>query len=164
MRRGREREFERFFGSTKDQVFRALLVVLRDRSVAEDAVAEAYTRAFARWDEVAEHPAPTAWVTRTALNYARSTRRSTARISESEVPELPVADEEPTDPELVRRILDLPERQREVVALRVVLCLDTATTAELLGVAPGTVTSHLFRALSRLQDGLSEIAPKEAWI
>jgi DNA-directed RNA polymerase specialized sigma24 family protein len=50
------------------------------------------------------------------------------------------------------------------VALRVVLGLDTQRTADLLGIAEGTVTSHLFRALTRLQEELSEIAPKEAWI
>ena len=64
----------------------------------------------------------------------------------------------------MRLLLGLPERQREVVALRVVMGFDTQETAEILGIAPGTVTSHLYRALSRLLDELSEIAPKEAWI
>ena len=163
MRRGRNREFEQFFRSTKDQVFRALIVVVRDRGAAEDAASEAYTRALARWDAVVGHPAPSAWVTRTALNYLRSGQRVAARASAGDVPEIPVTDDPPIDPELLRRLLALPERQREVVALRVVLGLDTQQTAAFLGIAEGTVTSHLFRALTRLQEELSEIAPKEAW-
>jgi RNA polymerase sigma-70 factor (ECF subfamily) len=63
----------------------------------------------------------------------------------------------------MRHLLALPERQREVVALRIVLGLDTRQTARLLGIAEGTVTSHLFRALARLQEELSTIAPREAW-
>jgi len=163
MRRRRNLEFEQFFSSTKDQLFRALIVVVRDRDVAEDAVAEAYTRALAHWDTVARHPAPSAWVARTALNYVRSAQRVAAHTSSADVPEAPVSDDPPIDPGLLRRLLALPERQREVVALRVVLGLDTQRTAQLLGIAEGTVTAHLFRALTRLQEELSEIAPKEAW-
>src|SRR5436309_6498721 len=164
MRESRHAEFERFFRLTKDQVFRVLLVVTRDREVAADAAAEAYARAFALWDTVERHPTPAAWIALTALNHVRSDRRKAARMSSEDVPDVPVSDDPPTDPELVRLLLALPERQREVVALRVVLGLDTRQTAELLGVAEGTVTSHLFRGLTRLQEELSEIAPKEAWL
>ena len=36
-------------------------------------------------------------------------------------------------------VLRLPGRQRQVVALRLFLDLDTSRTAEVLGIAPGTV-------------------------
>jgi len=160
----RNGEFEQFFFSTKDQIFRVLLVITGDRDVAEDAVSEGYTRALAHWDIVERHPARSAWVAKTALNYVRSRQRLTAKTSSDDVPEVPVSDDPPTDPELMRCLLALPERQREVVALRVVLGLDTKQTAALIGVAEGTVTSHLFRALSRLQEELSQIAPREAWL
>jgi RNA polymerase sigma-70 factor (ECF subfamily) len=48
----------------------------------------------------------------------------------------------------------LPQRQRQVVALRIFLDLDTAATAEVLGIAPGTVTAHLSRAISALRQDL----------
>ena len=164
MRDRRNREFEQFFSSTKDQVFRVLLVVVRDRGIAEDAVSEGYTRALAHWDVVEQHPAPSAWTARTALNYVRSGQRIAARTTSQDVPEVPVSDDPLTDPELLRRLLALSERQREVVALRVVLGLDTRQAADFLGIAEGTITSHLFRALTRLQEELSEVAPKEAWL
>ncbi len=163
MRRHRTREFERFYRSTKDDLFRALIVVVREHGAAQDALAEAYTRALSRWDEVAKHPYPTAWVMKTALNYARSEGRLRAHVSSEDVPEIPFSDDPPTDPELLRQVLALPECQREVVALRVVLGLDTARTAQVLGIAEGTVTTHLFRALNRLEQEVLDVAPKEAW-
>jgi DNA-directed RNA polymerase specialized sigma24 family protein len=36
-------------------------------------------------------------------------------------------------------LMRLPARQRQVVALRLILDLDTGSTAEELGIAPGTV-------------------------
>jgi RNA polymerase sigma factor (sigma-70 family) len=109
------------------------------------------------------HPASSAWVAKTAFNFLRSGQRHAARATVGEVPEVPVSDDPPTDPQLLFRLLSLPERQREIVALRIVLGLSTQQTADLLRIAPGTVTAHLFRALTRLQEELSEIAPKEAW-
>jgi RNA polymerase sigma factor (sigma-70 family) len=156
-------DFEEFFTSTKDQLLRGIIVVVRDRSRAEEAVAESFTRALEHWAEVAHHPAPAAWVAKTAFNYVRSAQRMDARTTDSDVPEVPRSDDPPTDPTLVRHLLALPRRQREVIALRVVLQLSTEETADVLGVAQGTVSAHLFRGLTRLEEELSVIAPKEAW-
>jgi DNA-directed RNA polymerase specialized sigma24 family protein len=41
-----------------------------------------------------------------------------------------------------------------VVALRLFLDLDTAGTARVLGIAPGTVQAHLGRAMAALRDDL----------
>lgn len=49
-------------------------------------------------------------------------------------------------------IAALPERQRQVLALRVFLDLDTRQTAEVLGIAQGTVTAHLHRATTLRTD------------
>lgn len=161
--RRRDREFERFFRETRDDLLRALIVATRDRSLAEDVLSEAYTRALSRWSDVGKHPYPAGWVMKTALNCARTEGRIRARASSQDPPEVPASDDSPTDPELLRQLLALPERQRDVVALRVILGLDTRSTARLLGIAEGTVTSHLFRALTRLEQEVSVVAPKEAW-
>lgn len=162
-RRSDEARFEEFFASNRDRIFRAVLVAVGDRGLAEDAVSEAFTRALGDWNHVATHPAPVAWVVRTALNFARSHRRRELRLVSVSVPEAAVEDDPPTDPELVRRVLDLPERQRQVVALRILLDLSTEQTADLLGIAPGTVTAHLFRALSRIEAQLTETSARESW-
>jgi DNA-directed RNA polymerase specialized sigma24 family protein len=53
-----------------------------------------------------------------------------------------------------RGVGGLPARQRQVVALRVLLDLDTERTARVLGIAPGTVQAHLGRAMAALRDDL----------
>ncbi len=45
----------------------------------------------------------------------------------------------------------LPARQRQVVALRLILDLDTGRTAQVLGIAPGTVMAHMGRAMAALR-------------
>jgi RNA polymerase sigma factor (sigma-70 family) len=50
----------------------------------------------------------------------------------------------------------LSARQREVIVLRVLLDLDTQSTAKVLGIAPGTVTAHLARAADALQRDLAD--------
>ena len=163
MKSRRNREFEAFFRKTKDPVFRSLIVAVGARDAAEEAVAEAFTRALANWASVRRHPTPEGWVTKTALNYARSTHRAMVRVTTDDVPDVPVSDDPPIDPEVIRRLLALPQRQREVIAFRVVLGLSTKDTAEFLQIAEGTVTAHLFRGLTRLQEELAATAPKEAW-
>jgi DNA-directed RNA polymerase specialized sigma24 family protein len=55
----------------------------------------------------------------------------------------------------------LPARQRQVVALRLFLDLDTGRTAEVLGIAPGTVTAHLARAIAALRHDLMPTGQEE---
>jgi RNA polymerase sigma factor (sigma-70 family) len=152
---GRADSFERFFAATKDDVFRSLVVITRDRALADDGVAEAFTRAFERWSDVSIHPAPKAWVARTALNYVRSDRRR-FRWFASEVPDTPGPETSAPDPQLVTRVLRLPRRQRDVIALRILLDLSEERTAELLGIAAGTVGAHLSKALARLERELTD--------
>ena len=58
------------------------------------------------------------------------------------------------DPGLLAALRQLPRRQREVIAFRVFLDLDTGATARALGIAQGTVTAHLSRAVATLRSHL----------
>ena len=64
----RRQEFTEFYTSSRDDCLRIVLVSVGDRQLAEDLVAEAFTRAWMSWRKVREHPVPRAWVVRTALN------------------------------------------------------------------------------------------------
>jgi RNA polymerase sigma-70 factor (ECF subfamily) len=48
--------------------FFTVLVSVGDQDTAQELVAEAFARAWASWQKVGAHPAPQAWVVRTALN------------------------------------------------------------------------------------------------
>ena len=156
--------FAEFFQRSWQPCLRAVAVSTGDMLHAEEQVAEAFARAWASWRKVSSHPAPRAWVVRTALNAGASSWRQRAR-------ELPLADHDATAPgghtlgldaAVLAALRRLPARQREVIALRVLLDLDIATTARELGIAPGTVRAHLARAVAALRTELAEADTTEA--
>ena len=59
-------------------------------------------------------------------------------------------------------MMRLPARQRQVVALRLFLDLDTGQTAGALGIAPGTVQAHLARAVATLRRDLHPESVQES--
>jgi len=150
----RQLEFEEFYRSDRDVCLRAVLAGVGDRQLAEDLVAEAFTRAWMSWPKVGRHPAPRAWIVRTALNvrvsWWRRRRREVGLDDAVEIEDVPAGERE-LDPTLLAVLRQLPRRQREVIVFRVFLDLDTAATARVLGIAQGTVTAHLSRAVTTLR-------------
>lgn len=148
-----QEQFAEFYRASKDSCLQAVTAVAADRHLAEELVAEAFARAWTSWGKVRQHAAPRAWVVRTALNLGVSRWRRRRR-------EVPLADHDgvtpadtsgSVDPVLISALRRLPSRQREVLALRIFLDLDTETTAKVLGIAPGTVMAHLSRAIAALR-------------
>jgi len=145
-------EFVEFYETNKDACLRAVAVSVADRDLAEELVGEAFARAWTGWAKVRRHASPAAWIVRVALNTRVSWWRRRRR-------EVPLAHHDTAhddlksglDRDVTAALLRLPQRQREVVALRFLLDLDTDTTARALGIAPGTVTAHLARATSVLR-------------
>jgi|SRR5277367_4742345 DNA-directed RNA polymerase specialized sigma24 family protein len=161
-------DFAEFYRGARDECLRAVLVSVGDRDVAQELVDEAFARACASWRKVSRHPAPTAWVVRAALN--ENISRWRRRRREVVVPDpAKYADAcgpdggggSAVDPGIMAALLRLPARQRQVVALRLFLDLDTERTAEVLGVAPSTVKAHLARAVGTLRDHLDRVAEQE---
>jgi RNA polymerase sigma factor (sigma-70 family) len=153
-------DFAEFFGARQAIALRALLVATGGRAAAEDAVAEAFARAYQRWSKVREHPNPTAWVIRTALNVSRSSwRRRRREWLTGEQPEPAPVDAVATGADgiggdLETAVAALPRRQREVLALRVLADLSAEDTGVLLGISAATVHVHHHRALDTLRAGL----------
>lgn len=115
---------------------------------AEDIAAETLTRALVGWRRVRAYPQP--WVTRVATNLALDTvRRRQPAVA------LPTSEE--LDEAVVRRLAlvaglrRLSRRQREVLVLRYVLGLEEAEIAPVLGLSPGTVSTHTRRGLAAMR-------------
>src|ERR1700731_460250 len=151
--RARPADFVAFYEGSRDACLRAVSTSVDDRQLADDLVADAFTKAWISWPKVRIHPAPEAWVVRTALNtrvsWWRKRRREQALGDHDGA--APAAISNAVDVALMAALRGLPRRQREVIALRVFLDLDTDTTARALGIAPGTVTAHLSRAVVALR-------------
>ena len=157
------REFAEFYAAARDDCLRVVLISVGDGDLAEDLVAEAFTRAWMSWRKVRRHPAPRAWVVRAALNahvswWRRHRREVTLGSHDSAAT---VSQDPALDRSLVAALRRLPARQREVIALRLLLDLDTATTAQVLGMPGGTVASHLHRGLDALRRELPSVDDQE---
>ena len=159
-----EEDFADFYRSAKDGCLRAVYAACGDLSLAEELTSEAFARAYASWRKVAAHPAPRAWVVRTALNTHVSwwrRRRHEVAWEAGLDPARNGPDGPALDAQILAALRELPRRQREVVALRVFLDLDTKTTARELGIAPGTVMAHLTRATAALRVSLAPLTQQE---
>jgi RNA polymerase sigma factor (sigma-70 family) len=133
------------------------------RSLAEDVLAETFTRAFA-----ARHRAYTtngslrAWLYAIARNLIADELRRRARFNRAEdrLKARPAPPEpEPgvgTDPELLHALRELREEEREALLLLAWGELSYGEIAVVTGVAIGTVRSRLNRARSRVRAALNE--------
>jgi RNA polymerase sigma-70 factor (ECF subfamily) len=65
------------------------------------------------------------------------------------------ASDSAVDPSIMAALLRLSARQRQVIALRLFLDLDTARTAQVLGITPSAVKAHLARAIATLRSDLT---------
>ena len=157
------REFSEFYRAAKDDCLRIVLVSVGDRQLAEDLVAEAFTRAWMSWRKVRDHPAPRAWIVRTALNtHVSWWRRRRRELPLDTITSSPASwQPDGLNDVLVAAIRALPARQREVIVLRVFFDLNTEATAALLGISPGTVGAHLHRALGTLRTQIPSFLDQE---
>jgi len=166
--------FEALMRRHNRRLFRVARSVLRDADAAEDAVQEAYIRAFTRLESFKPTGKFSAWLTRVALNEALMIRRRDRAdtVSLDEIGDDAVVAVEPPDSaaptaeqfvsaaharELLEQAIDaLPENFRMVFVLRVVEGLDVRETAECLELNATTVRTRLFRAQRQLRAELAQ--------
>ena len=133
--------------------------ILQDASEAEDAVQETLMSAWRKWNWAdGTSPAPS-WLTRVCVNQClnrRRTRQRQMRLAEA------VARREswqevrpPIDLDLARAYSQLSKQQRATVVLHYFHGYTLDECAGLLGTRPGTVRSHLARALRTLRTAVS---------
>jgi len=110
-------------------------------------------------------PEPIGWLCRiarsAALDRFRADERRRARERRYASDAGEVSEErfvEGLSPELERALAGLSAADREVIVLRVVLELDAAETARLLGISATACTTRLNRALQRLEDRMESNA------
>jgi RNA polymerase sigma factor (sigma-70 family) len=158
-----QREFAEFYAAAWGDCLRIVMVAAADRPLAEDLVAEAFTRAWASWPKVRGLAEPRAWVIRTAMNARVSWwRRHRREVVLDGQDTIAATGQDPAlDTSLVTALRRLPVRQREVIALRLLLDLDTGTTAEMLGMSASTVTTHLHRAIGALRRDIPALDDQE---
>ncbi|WP_255609354.1 SigE family RNA polymerase sigma factor [Micromonospora sp. PLK6-60] len=150
--------FEEFYAANFHPLTLQLYAYTADVNQAQDAVQEAFTRAWQRWDRLTKYDNPAAWVRHVALNVARNrwrrlrAARAHARFHRDEV----VAGPSPDRVALARAMAGLPERQRRALVLFHVADLGIEEIAGQEGVAAGTVKSWLHRGRQALAAALDD--------
>ena len=134
---------------------------------ADDAVQEAFIKAFDALPRFREGSPIRPWLLRIVANEARNRRRSAGRrhglalrAADAMPParstpgpeQIVMAAEQRT--ELLAALATLRDDDREVLGARFLLDLTEAETAETLGIPRGTVKSRTSRALGRLREAL----------
>jgi len=157
-------DFETFFERNYGAVVRAVALAIGDRARAEDAVQEAFGRAYRRWRSVSAMERPVAWIYVVALNAQRKEWRRDARRTTAPVGDVVIAD--PSGPivtalDVRAALLRLTPRQRAAVVLRYLADLSTKDVADVMGCAEGTVKATLHQALGKLRVQLDDDADEE---
>ncbi len=142
---------------------------------AEDAVQEAFVKAYHALPRFRAGAPFRPWLLRIVTNEARNRRRAAGRRAQLALraardrpsgdavpsPEASVIEEEQRRL-LLKALNGMRERDRVVIAYRYFLQMSEEEIAVSLGWARGTVKSRLSRALKRLRGALSELEREEA--
>ena len=155
----RNASFDAFVARNYPRLVQSLSLIVLDRELAADAAQDALLKAHLHWDKVARCDDPDAWLYRVAINRCRDMRRHLARAVRA-LERLTNAyverETRPWEPpgELISVLRPLPLGQRTAAALYYVGDFSTAEIASVMGVAEGTVNSHLHRAREALRKAL----------
>ena len=167
-RRGDVAAYESLVRRYQDVALRTAYLVCPETD-ADDAVQEAFLKAYAALDRFRDGAPVRPWLLRIVANEARNRRRSAGRraglaqraadVAGPAVepsPEATVLADE-TRASLFAAINALRDEDREVIGARFLLDLSEAETADALGIPRGTVKSRTSRALGRLRERLAAV-------
>jgi len=146
----RDAQFTDFYAARVRALRRVAFLMVHDWHAAEDVTQRALVKVYRAWPRI-ERAGLEAYARRAVVNEAltHATRRARDLVV-AEVPDR--AAPEPEQPLPLGTALELlPPQQRAVVALRFIDDLSVAETAEVLGLAEGTVKSHTSKALATLR-------------
>jgi RNA polymerase sigma factor (sigma-70 family) len=146
-----------------DDVHAYLVYLTGDRATAEELAAETFARALERWHRFDPRRAGArTWLCQlarsTALDHFRAEDRRRRRESRYAVVESREAEAvfgEGLSAELEQALARLSAAEREVVALRIVLELDSDGAARVLGISTTACSTRLSRALQKLEKEVS---------
>lgn len=155
---------EELYATHYRRLVRLSVLLVRDPETAEEVVQDSFVAMHGRWRTLREPDQGLAYLRQTVVNRSRSVLRHRgvqAAYQPPAAPDGPGADEDALASDRRARVLDalrgLPERQREVLALRYYLDLSEADIAETLGISRGAVKSHASRGVHALRTLMEDV-------
>jgi RNA polymerase sigma-70 factor (ECF subfamily) len=163
-------DFDEVVRLSRPRVFRFLLASLRDRDVAENLTQDCFLKAYMGRAHFRGDSSLSTWLMKIAMNlvrdYLRSKRlRFWTKTRETALDPVDVSDWVPDgrsspEAEFIARtqvksiwetVNQLPPKQRSVFVLRFVEEMELKEIAEMTGMNPSTVKTHLYRALAAVR-------------
>lgn len=178
-RAGKPEAFEYFVRQYQRKITRIAYRMLRDAGEADCAAQESFLRAYQNIRDFREGSTFETWLTRICINWCKDRLKRRRLVlyfhqapqdSEEETgprevaPALASSDPSPERRAMGRQIRErlraaiehLSPRQRTIFLLKHFEELSIPEIAELTGLDPGTVKSHLFRAAQKMRDRLRD--------
>ncbi|MEH1097603.1 SigE family RNA polymerase sigma factor [Micromonospora sp. CPCC 205561] len=145
--------FDEFYRGSRQRLLGFVYALTGDLAEAQDAVQEAYIRAWQRWSTVSAYEEPEAWVrvvaSRIAVSRWRSLRsRARAYLRHGGSDSVPGPDTATV--EVVAALRRLPEEQRTAIALYYLVGMPVAEVARQTAAPVGTVKARLSRGRAAL--------------
>ncbi len=145
----------------EQSILRMCFAYLGDRTLAEDAVQETFLKAWKGYDRFRGEAAEKTWLMRIAINTCKDVRRSAwfrhidraTALEDLPEPQVPFTARDDT---VLRAVMGLSPRLREVILLRWYQDLSAEEVSGVLGVARSTVFHRLDRAKRILRKELEE--------
>lgn len=156
-----EREITEIYERNVGTVWRVCFAYMKNAADTEDAVQETFFRLISKAPrfENAEHEK--AWLIRTASNICKNELKNPRRRHEDidEHTELQGGEPPQTD-EVLRAVMELPDKYKTVIYLYYYEGYDSVKIAEMLGKPRSTVRNHLHEARKLLRERLGEFYEK----
>lgn len=152
-------EFDAFYLGSSRRVLGQMYAMTGNRAEAEDAVAEAYLKAWDRWDTVRDCDSPEAWVRRVASRTAVSSwRKAVNRLKahHREAVDQQVEGLSSDHVALVHALRQIPADQRRVIVLHHLVGLSVGEIAHEVGAPTGTVKARLARGRTAMAAHLND--------
>jgi RNA polymerase sigma-70 factor (ECF subfamily) len=165
---GARDEFEVLVRRHNQRLFRAARAITRSDQEAEDVLQQAWLEIFRHLAQYRGDARFTTWATRITINAAIAHARKQPTIAEVQDAPGGARPDGAVEAAELGRVLEaalaqLPQGHREVMVMRDVLELDTAETAELLGITAEAVRVRLHRARAQVASLLAELTIDKAY-
>jgi RNA polymerase sigma-70 factor, ECF subfamily len=158
-------DFDAFYAATSRRMVGYLYAMTGSLGEAEDAVQEAYTRAWQRWSRLSAYGDPEGWVRTVAYRISVSSWRKAGNrlrahhrsVEPDEQPGL-----SPDHIALIAALHRIPLEQRQAVVLHHLVGLSVEEIGYEIGVPKGTVKTRLARGRRALAAHVDEFADDDA--
>jgi RNA polymerase sigma-70 factor (ECF subfamily) len=155
--------FDQLYAASVRRLTSQLYAITGDRAEAEDAVQEAFARAWQHWGRVSGYADPEGWIRTVACRISVSSWRKALTRSAAHRRRGPAAELPGLSPDyvaIIAALRQIPAAQRQAIVLHHLVGLSVEEIAREHGLPTGTVKARLARGRRALQPLLADDAPE----